>query len=81
MQVTTIGLDLAKNIFQVHGITGDGEVAFNRPLRRAQILPVFKRLEPCLVGIEAWGTSQHWARELSLLGHEVRLIPPMYVKP
>ena len=81
MQVTTIGLDLAKNIFQVHGITDDGEVAFNRPLRRAQILPFFKRLEPCLVGIEACGTSHHWARELSQLGHKVRLIPPMYVKP
>jgi transposase len=81
MQVATIGLDLAKNIFQVHGITGDGEIAFNRPLRRAQMLPFFKRLEPCLVGIEARGTSHHWARELSQLGHEVRLIPPMYVKP
>ncbi len=81
MQVTTIGLDLAKNIFQVHGITDDGEVAFNRPLRRAQVLTFFKRLEPCLIGIEACGTSHHWARELSQLGHEVRLIPPMYVKP
>jgi transposase len=81
MQVTTVGLDLAKNIFQVHGITDDGEVAFNRPLRRAQVLVFFKRLDPCLVGIEACGTSHHWARELSQLGHEVRLIPPMYVKP
>lgn len=81
MQVTTIGLDLAKNIFQVHGITDDGEVAFNRPLRRAQVLTFFKRLEPCLIGMEACGTSHHWARELSQLGHEVRLIPPMYVKP
>lgn len=81
MQVTTIGLDLAKNIFQVHGITDGGEVAFNRPLRRAQVLPFFKRLESCLIGIEACGTSHHWARELTRLGHEVRLIPPMYVKP
>lgn len=81
MQVTTIGLDLAKNIFQVHGITDDGEVAFNRPLRRAQVLAFFKRLEPCLIGIEACSTSHYWARELSRLGHEVRLIPPMYVKP
>ena len=74
MQVTTIGLDLAKNIFQVHGITDDGEIAFNRPLRRAQMLPFFERLEPCLVGIEACGTSRLWARELSQLGHEVRLV-------
>ena len=81
MQVTTVGLDLAKNIFQAHGITDEGEVAFNRPLRRAQVLSFFKRLDPCLVGIEACGTSHHWARELSQLGHEVRLIPPMYVKP
>ena len=81
MQVTTIGLDLAKNIFQAHGITDEGEVAFNRPLRRAQVLTFFKRLETCLIGMEACGTSHHWARELSQLGHEVRLIPPMYVKP
>ena len=81
MQVTTIGLDLAKNIFQVHGFNDEGEVAFNRPLRRAQVLPFFNRLEPCLIGIEACGTSHHWARELTGLGHEVRLIPPMYVKP
>ena len=81
MQVTTIGLDLAKNIFQVHGITDEGDVAFNRPLRRAQVLTFFKRLDPCLVGMEACGTSHYWARELSQLGHEVRLIPPLYVKP
>mgnify|MGYP001823031934 FL=1 len=81
MQVTTIGLDLAKNVFQVHGITDDGEVAFNRALRRAQVLKFFESLEPCLVGIEACGTSHHWAREISKLGHEVRLIPPVYVKP
>ena len=81
MQVTTIGLDLAKNIVQVHGIADEGEVAFNRPLRRAQVLIFFKRLEPCLVGMEACGMSHHWAREISRFGHEVRLIPPMYVKP
>ncbi len=81
MQVTTVGLDLAKNIFQVHGITSEGEGAFNRPLRRAQVLSFFEQLDPCLVGIEACGTSHHWARELSQLGHEVRLIPPIYVKP
>lgn len=81
MQVTTVGLDLAKNIFQVHGVTKTGDVAFNRPLRRAQILAFFQRLPPCLVGIEACASSHHWARELSKLGHTVRLMPPMYVKP
>jgi transposase len=69
MQVTTIGLDLAKNVFQVHGIAGNGDVAFNRALRRSQMLPFFARLAPCLVGIEACGTSHHWARELIKLGH------------
>lgn len=81
MQVTTIGLDLAKNVFQVHGIYKDGEVAFNRALRRSQVLSFFESLEPCLVGIEACGTSHHWAREISKLGHNVKLIPPVYVKP
>jgi transposase len=81
MQVTTVGLDLAKNVFQVHGITENGEIAFNRALRRAQVLTFFERLEPCLVGIEACGTSHHWARELIKLGHTVKLIPPVYVKP
>ena len=81
MKVTTIGLDLAKNIFQVHGITDNGEVAFNRALRRSQVLPFFENLEPCLVGIEACGTSHHWARELIKVGHYVKLIPPVYVKP
>ena len=80
MQVTTIGLDLAKNIFQIHGITSDGTVAFNRPLRRAQLLAFFEKLEPCLVGMEACGSSHHWARQFQKLGHEVRLMPAMYVK-
>ncbi|MBS9716084.1 IS110 family transposase, partial [Pseudohalocynthiibacter aestuariivivens] len=81
MEVTTIGLDLAKNVFQIHGINDQGEVAFNRALRRVQVLPFFERLEPCLIGIEACGTSHHWARELIRLGHHVKLIPPTYVKP
>jgi len=81
MQVTTIGLDLAKNVFQVHGITKDDEVGFNRPLRRAQLLPFFSKLEPCLIGMEACSSAHHWGRELTELGHEVRLIPPIYVKP
>ncbi|MGB7318888.1 MAG: IS110 family transposase, partial [Planktotalea sp.] len=81
MQVTTIGLDLAKNVFQVHGITKDDEVAFNRHLRRAQLLSFFSKLEPCLIVMEACSSAHHWGRELSELGHEVRLIPPIYVKP
>ncbi|MDF1856253.1 MAG: IS110 family transposase [Pseudooceanicola sp.] len=81
MQVTTVGLDLAKTIFHVHGVTEDGQVAFNRPLRRSQVLAFFQRLAPCLVGIEACASSHHRGRELSRLGHTVRLMPPMYVKP
>jgi len=81
VQVTAVGLDLAKTIFHVHGVTEDGQVAFNRPLRRSQVLAFFQRLEPCLVGVEACASSHHWGRELSKLGHTVRLMPPMYVKP
>ena len=80
MQVTTVGLDLAKNIFQVHGVAEDGTVAFNRSLRRAQLLEFFENLEPCLIGMEACGSSHHWARQFQRLGHEVRLMPAMYVK-
>ena len=81
MQISTIGLDLAKNVFQVHGVDGAGTVVVRKALRRAQVLPFFAKLSPCLVGIEACGTSHHWARELTGLGHEVRLMPPVYVKP
>jgi transposase len=81
MEITTIGLDLAKNVFQVHGVNGTGEVVVRKTLRRAQVLRFFERLDPCLVGIEACGTSHHWAREIRRLGHEVRLMPPAYVKP
>ncbi len=81
MQVTTAGLDLASNILQVHGITEAGDVAVDRSLRRALVLAFFERMDACLVGIEACGTSHHWARELTKPGHEVRLIPPVYVKP
>src|SRR6266404_4357301 len=81
MKITTIGLDLAKRVFQVHGVNGAGEVAVRKTLRRAQVLRFFERLDPCLVGIEACGTSHYWAREISKFGHEVRLMPPAYVKP
>ena len=80
-QPITIGLDLAKNVFQVHGIDADGRVAVRRQLRRTQVLAFFERLEPCLVGMEACSGAHHWARELSALGHQVRLMPPAYVKP
>jgi len=81
MNVTTIGLDLAKSIFQVHGVDANGRVVIRKSLRRAQMLPFFARLPSCLVGMEACGTSHYWARELIKLGHEVRLMPPAYVKP
>ena len=81
MHPTTIGLDLAKNIFQVHGVADNGTVVFNRSLRRAQLLKFFRSQPPCLVGMEACATSHYWARELTALGHEVRLMPPSYVKP
>jgi transposase len=81
MEITTIGLDLAKNVYQVHAINGAGEVVVRKTIRRAQVLRFFERLDPCLVGIEACGTSHYWAREISRFGHEVRLMPPAYVKP
>ena len=81
MEITTVGLDLAKNVFQVHAINGAGEVVARKAMRRAQVLRFFERLDRCLVGIEACGTSHYWAREISKFGHEVRLMPPAYVKP
>ena len=81
MQVATIGIDISKHVFQVHGVSTAGEVVIQKRLRRAELLSFFEKLEPCLIGIEACGTSHHWARQLTLLGHEVRLMPPSYVKP
>ena len=81
MNVTTVGLDLAKDVFQIHAIDEGGEVIVRRALRRRQMIPFFAKLEPCLIGIEACGTSHYWARELSGLGHRVKLMPPAYVKP
>ncbi len=77
----TIGVDLAKNVFQVHGVDAEGGVVFRRQLRRRQVLPFFRKQGPCLVGMEACATAHHWAREIGALGHEVRLMPPRYVKP
>ena len=81
MQTTTIGLDLAKNIFQVHGVDAVGRVVLKRRLRRAEVLEFFANLEPCLVGLEACPGAHWWAREIKTLGHEVRLMPAHYVRP
>ncbi len=80
-EAITIGVDLAKNVFQVHGVDAEGGVVFRRQLRRSQVLGFFKKQAPCLVGMEACATAHHWAREIAALGHEVRLMPPRYVKP
>ena len=79
--VTTIGLDIAKSVFQVHGINAEGDVILRRQLKRRYVLAFFQKLPPCLVGIEACASSHHWSRELQALGHTVRLMPPAYVKP
>src|SRR5512133_2091421 len=78
--VTTIGLDIAKSVFQIHGVDAAGNVIVRRQLKRRYVLPFFQRLPPCLVGIEACASSHHWSRELKALGHTVRLMPPAYVK-
>jgi transposase len=80
MQVTTIGLDIAKYVFQVHGIDAAEKVVVRKQLRRGQMLAFFKALPPCLVGMEACATSHCWARELTKLGHRVRLMPAKDVK-
>lgn len=80
-QVVTIGLDLAKSVFQVHGVDAAGEVVVRRKLRRSQLLAFFAKLPACLVGMEACASSHYWARELTGLGHEVKLMPAQYVKP
>ena len=79
--ITTIGLDIAKSVFQVHGVDAAGNVVLRRQLKRHYVLTFFQKLPPCLVGIEACGSSHHWSRELQALGHTVRLMPPAYVKP
>jgi transposase len=79
--ITTIGLDIAKSVFQVHGVDAGGELVIRRQLKRRHVLTFFQKLPPCLVGIEACASSHHWSRELQALGHTVRLMPPAYVKP
>jgi transposase len=80
MEITTVGLDLAKHVFQVHGVDEAGHVLVKKRLRRSQVIAFFARLPPCLVGMEACATAHFWARALRALGHEVRLMPPQYVK-
>ena len=80
-EVITIGIDLAKNVFQVHGVDAEGMTVIRRQLRRSRVLPFFEKLPGCLVGIEACATAHHWGRQLIGLGHEVKLMPPRYVKP
>jgi transposase len=79
--ISTIGLDIAKSVFQVHGVDAAGQVVLRRQLKRRYVLAFFQGLPPCLVGIEACASSHHWSRELQALGHTVRLMPPAYVKP
>jgi transposase len=80
-EITRIGLDLAKGVFQVHAVNAQEQVLVRKPLRRAQLLAWFAKLPPCLIGMEACGGANHWARELTALGHTVRLMPPAYCKP
>jgi transposase len=81
MPITTIGLDIAKHVFQAHGVDDRGRMVFQRRIRRADVRAQFAQIPPCLVGIEACHSSHYWARTLTALGHEVRLIPPQYVRP
>ena len=80
-RVTTVGLDIAKSVFQVHAVNAAGKVVIRRQLKRRYVLAFFEKLPPCLIGIEACASSHHWSRELQALGHSVRLMPPAYVKP
>jgi transposase len=79
--ITTIGLDIAKSVFQVHGVDAVGQVVIRRQLKRRYVLTFFQKLPSCLIGMEACASSHHWSRELQALGHTVRLMPPAYVKP
>ena len=80
-EVVTIGLDIATSVFQVHGVSSKGDAVLRRQLKRARMLPFFEKLPPCLIGIEACNNSHYWARELTAVGHDVKLMPAQYVKP
>ena len=79
-EITTIGVDLAKHVFRVHGVDAEGATVLRKQLRRGQVLAFFSKLPPSVVGLEACATAHYWARELGALGHEVRLMPAQYVK-
>ncbi|MBS0565359.1 MAG: IS110 family transposase [Proteobacteria bacterium] len=81
MEITTLGIDLAKSVFQLHGVDAEGAVVLQKKLRRGAVLDFLGKLDPCLIGMEACATSHHWARAIATLGHDVRLIPPAHVKP
>ena len=81
MNITTIGIDLAKNVFQVHGVDERAKVGLKKQLKRAQVLPFFANLPSCLIGMEACGSAHYWARKLKELGHTVKLMAPQFVKP
>ena len=81
MKITTIGIDLAKVIFQAHGVDEHGKVRLRKPLKRKDVVSFFANLEPCLIGMEACGSAHYWARKISELGHTVRLMAPQFVKP
>lgn len=81
VEISTIGLDIAKRVFQVHGVGAAGEVVLRRQLRRAEVVKFFAKLPPCLVGLEACATAHYWGRQIAALGHRVRLMPPTRVKP
>lgn len=81
MEIRTLGIDLAKSVFQLHGVNAEGAAVLRKKLRRGAVLSFLRDLPPCLIGMEACASSHHWAREITAIGHEVRLIPPAYVKP
>jgi len=81
MKLTTIGIDLAKNVFQVHGADAKGKTVLKKQLKRTQVLAFFANLTPCRIGMEACGSAHYWARKLQALGHTVQLVAPQYVKP
>jgi len=81
MNVTRIGIDLAKHVFQIHGVDDRGHTVLRRRVSRTQLRPFFAPLRPCLVGVEACGSAHYWARTLTALGHDVRLIAPQFVAP
>lgn len=81
MKITTVGIDLAKNVFQVHGVDERGKAVLKKPLKREQVAPFFANLPPCLIGMEACGSAHHWARKLEAFGHTVKLMAPQFVKP